>query len=430
MFLLNIGYYWNFPSSLDGLQGAVLLAVYNLSIRVDRERRSLDLRRFLMDPQLYLSTLDPRGRTKACARLASYRWFQVPEVQDYDSSEGGRRRWEVELRERIEDLWPRRTPSDVDKACADAIEFQDRIGCTHVIIPAPLIAEREDEGESAGVWLDAGIRAARELDVTIPLLATVAISEGALNEAAFEDDGLIEGVVDHVTARSENIEGVYIVIVQTRRPTHPFQTSTEVIRAYIQLANRFRQAGMGEIIVNFADLAGLVACGVGATWFATGPSSGLRYINIEGFLDDGGGVALPYYYSHKTAGEYLSETDLRRIVNARVFRPIIDQTKFSEPLVRILLRGGSAASVPSWAESQNNLRDAQRHFVQRMVEEGRGLAEQPTLDQRLEKVRDWLADAEAKALLLERRVGERHGASFGRRAPVEEWTSIIEEMVE
>ncbi len=433
MFLLNIGYSWKLPSVLDGLQGAVLLAVHNNSARVERERRSAELQRFLMDPQLYLSTLDPRGRTKACARLASYRWFQVPNVEAYDSSQGGRREWESDLRSRIEDLWPGRPPSDEDdinRACVDAVEFQERIGCTHVIIPAPLIAEREDEGESAGIWLDAGIQAARELDVTLPLLATVAISEGVLNDAAFRDDGLIEGVVDHITSRGGEVDGVYIVIMQTRWPSHPFQASPEVIKAYLQLSSRFRNAGLGEVIVNFADLAGLLACGVGATGFATGPSSSLRCINIEGFLDEGGGIALPYYYSHKTAGEYLSETDLDRIVEARAFRAIVDRTKFSEALVRTLLRGGSAASVPGWAESQNNRRDAHQHFVQRMLDEGQRLAQLPTLDQRLERIRDWLDDAEAKALFVERRVGERHGPSFGRRAPVEEWANIIEEMVE
>ena len=279
MFLLNIGYKWKLPSVLDGLQGAVLLAVHNNSARVERERRSAELQRFLMDPQLYLSTLDPRERTKACARLASYRWFQVPDVEAYDSSRSGRRKWETDLRSRIEALWPGCPPSDeddIDRACIDAVEFQERIGCTHVIIPAPLIAEREDEGELAGIWLDAGIRAARELDVTLPLLATVAIGEGVLNDAAFRDDGLIEGVVDHITSRGGEVDGVYIVIVQTRRPSHPFHASPEVIKAYLQLASRFRSAGLGEVIVNVADLAGLLACGVVATGFATGPSSGLR----------------------------------------------------------------------------------------------------------------------------------------------------------
>jgi len=428
MFLLNIGYHWTLPSVLDGLQGAVLLPVHNTSARVERERRAGDLKRFLMDPQLYLAGLDAQGRTKACARLASYPWFRVPSVEAYDSSSIGRRDWETDLRGRIEGLWPGRVPDDVKQSCLDAIEFQERIGCTHVILPAPLITEREDEGESAGTWLDTGIAAAQELDVTLPLLATVAISEVALNDAAFEDDGLLEGVIDHVTARSTDIEGVYIVVVQSRRPVHPFQVSTSVAKAYFRLTDGFRNAGMGEIVVNFADLAGLVACGLGATGFATGPSSSLRCTNIEGFLDEGGGRALPYYYSHKTVGEYLSEGDLGRIVKAKVFRRIADKTRFSEALVRMLDRGGSAGAVPAWAESQNNRRDAQRHFIQRIVVAGRQLAAREALDERRDAVVDWLGDAEANALLVEKKVGAQHGSSLGRRAPVLEWLTFLEEL--
>jgi hypothetical protein len=363
------------------------------------------------------------GRVKACGRLATYPWFAVEGVEPFQSGGAGIRDWEAAVREQVANTWPAQVPANIQAATLLAVDFQTEIGCTHIILPAPLISEREDEGESAGIWLDAGIAAAGDLDIPLPLLATVAVSESALNQTAFQQGGLIEAIADQITARAGVLEGVYVVVVQTHRPCHPFDTPLAVSRAYVELTKAFASVGLTEVVLNFADLVGLVGCGVGATGFATGPSHGLRTLHIEGFQDEGGGLALPHYYSHRTSGEYLSETDLDRLVESRAFRRVIDRTSFSAPLVDHLLNGGSARNLPAWAESQNN-QAAQRHFLQRVIEEGRRLRRTRLVSDRRDAVVDWLESAQANTLFVAERVGGRRPPP-GRHAHAAEWLSLL-----
>jgi hypothetical protein len=171
MFLLNLGYRWNLPSALNNLEGVIVLPSHNNSARVLREPPGHDLRRVLFDPQIYMSTINQVGRLKICGRLATYPWFDVPGINDFESGSMRRTEWEAEVRSHVELEWPGAPPADVEKTAIQAVDFQTQIGTTHILLPSPLIDEREDEGETAGIWLDAGIEAAAELDVTLPILA-------------------------------------------------------------------------------------------------------------------------------------------------------------------------------------------------------------------------------------------------------------------
>src|SRR5690606_36938109 len=131
----------------------------------------------------------------------------------------------------------------------DAIEFQLNLGCNQVILPAPLISEREDEAATLGEWLDHGLAVGEEMEVGQPLLATIAVEESVLRNNAFEDGGFLDAVVDQVASR-EGIEGVYIVVLQTLAE-HPFTADSSVLRAYLHLCRRFRDVGYTTIIVNF-----------------------------------------------------------------------------------------------------------------------------------------------------------------------------------
>jgi hypothetical protein len=200
-----------------------------------------------------------------------------------------------------------------------------------------------------------------------------------------------------------------------------------VSRAYFELVRLCAEAGLSEIIVNFADLGGLVSAGLGATAFATGPSANLRALHIEGYMDEGGGIALPHYYSHKTVGEYLSETDVDHIAGARAFRRIVDRTPFSMPLVDAVLRGESASDLPAWAESQNNYGMAHKHAMQRLVDEGNRLRRLGTTDDRYNAILDWLEAAEANALFVSQRLHRNgHTTDVGRRAPTQTWLGLLE----
>ncbi len=421
MFLLNLGFKWSF-TSLDGLRGTVILPHANSVNRLVREHPG-EFQTLLLDPQLYLSNLKVEHRTKVCARLAGYPWFGIPDINEFNSEDQKRNEWEKKVRERIKNLWLGHPPDDIERAAFTAVEFQAKLGCTSIILPAPLVYEREDEGATFGKWIDSGIEAADELEIAQPILATIAISDDTLNESAFTEGGFLESVIDQITARNE-IDGVYIVIAQTETPTHPFEITDKVVRAYIHLVLESLRCGIKNVITNFSDLIGFVTLGIGATAFASGPSFSLRSLNLESFRDDGGGIPLPSFYSHKVAAEYRTESDLKKIAEHQLFRRIVDETETSQPLMEALRSGRSASDLPSWAESHNNLHAAHQHYIERLIIEGNRLKKTRPRE-RYETILDWLESAEANALFVHKRLGIER---LGRRPHVDHWLQIIDEV--
>jgi hypothetical protein len=414
MFLLNLGSKWPL-ANVHGVNAAVFLAEGN-----DRSKMSRpvprDFERLLFDPQLYLAGLDARRCGKSCSRLATHRWFGVRDLPD--QGEMSARDWMAEIRNAIANLWPGEPPliSDAQSRSLDAVSFQVEIGCSHIILPAPLIERREDGATLLGEWLDAGMSAREELDAGQPLLATVAISDAALDTTAFQPGGLLDALIDQTTAR-DDIDGVYVIVAQHGN-RHPFESEEHVDAAYLTLVKGFANQ-LGTVITNYADVFGLVCGYFGATGFATGASHGTRRLSLDSFRDDGFGIALPHFYSHRCIGEFLSERQLDPIVNARLLRRLRDVTPHSEVLMQTLERGGSASDVPLWAESQNNYREAQRHFIARMAAEG-DAAENVNMTERLERVEAWLEDADANRTYLQ----SRFPGAVGRFAPADRWLTL------
>src|SRR4051812_36617327 len=108
MFLLNRGYRRTISEPIDRIQGSILLPYGNVSEKL--LRMPPEYPRVLVDPQLYLAALSAADCEKACARLATYPWFGVTNVPEFDSSEQGLRAWETRIRERVQRLWPGREP--------------------------------------------------------------------------------------------------------------------------------------------------------------------------------------------------------------------------------------------------------------------------------------------------------------------------------
>jgi len=424
MFLLNVGYGWKVATTLDAVNGAVFLPCSNSSARLLRAPQP-EFHRVLLDPQLYLAGLDASKCVTTCARLAGYPWFGVSDMPEFDSSSTKRRDWEKEMQALVIDKWPQRPPEgeDVLRACMSAIQTQLSCFCTHVILPSPLVAERENEAETQAVWLDNGLEAAEELEIGQPLLATVALADTVVNEEAFAPASFLDTVVDQVASR-EGIDGVYIVIAQAA-VGHPFDTVGLVNCAYLHLSRAFARRGYDIVLTNFADVFGLACIGAGATGLATGPSHSLRRLSLQGFHDEGGGKAFPHLYSHQVVAEVLSETGLDKIAAHKLLGRVRDVTVHSEGLFEELERGGTAANLPGWAESQNNLGTAQNHFITRLVtEEARLSALSP--GHRPAQIREWLEVADANMMLVRKRVGDDY---IGHTAPVDSWLDGFDKVV-
>lgn len=419
MLLLNLGYKWTLQE-VESVNGVLLLPCGNSLPRIQRENQPHPTT--LFDPQLYLAQLDAQDASKVCARLASYPWFNVPDLPVFDSSEMTRSAWDQAMREAVIAGWPGQPPNgdDLSQAAMSAVDFQQSRSCSQIILPGPLIVEREDEAATMAEWLDAGVGAASELEVPQPLLATVALDEAVINEAAFAPAGFLDAVVDQVTAR-EGINGVYIVIAQSSA-THPFEASPTVFRAYAHLVKAFSEFGYDSVLTNFADVFGLVCGALGATGFSTGPSQSLRRLSLGAFSDSGQGRAYPYFYSHRLIAELATETDLDRIVAARLLSRVRDRTAYSQALMEELGRPGSARNLANWAENQNNTTASHKHFVSRMGLEDRALLNLPP-SERVDRISDWLQGAASTFLYIRSRLDE---GLKGRVAPAQKWLDIFE----
>lgn len=424
MFLLNVGSRWTLATEVEEVRGAVFLSASNVNLRFTR-KASPELSRVLVDPQLYLAGLESAKCGKTCGRLATHPWFGVPELPAFDSGSSGIREWQKKVDKIAAENWPGGPPEgeDIEPASRSAVECQLTFGCTHIILPAPLIREREEEGTILAAWLDAGLRVAEELEVAQPILATVALSDVTLNDDAFKPAGFLDSLVDHVTARE--LAGVYIVVAQTGVGAHPFQLPDLVRRAYLHLSKAFRDGGLQMVVVNFADVFGFVCSALGATDVASGHSQNTRRLNLNTFRDDQYGVAVPQYYSHRVIGEFATEKDLGRLVAAKLFRRVADETPYSEDLLEALSDGRTAADLPPWAESQNNLAAAQRHLVSRLATEGTKFRKL-TLAKREMLVRDWLEDAEAGVLYLRKRL---NAPVIGKTAPAASWLEQLDALL-
>ena len=426
MFLLNRGYRRTINDEIDRISGSVLLPYGNVSAKLLRMPQ--EYARVLVDPQLYLAELPVADCERACARLATYPWFGVSGLPDFDSGEMGLRDWEGRVREIVARRWPGHPPrgAAIRNASESAVEFQSSMRVSFIILPSPLITEREDEAQTQAEWLDAGIAAANALEVGQPILATIALHESVLNDAAFEPSGFLDTVIDQVTARDE-VDGTYIVLAQDGGAAHPFDTDRRVLRAYLHLVRACADRPYDTVITNFADVFGLVCLGAGATAVASGPSHSLRRLSLAGFQEQGGGRPLPHYYSHPCIGELLPETELSTVIarNRGALRRVRDVTDFSAALIEALERGQTAAEVPPWAESQNNVAESQRHFIARIAEETHSLSRRRERNERADLVRAWLEDAIAARLFLQNRFGEL--GLVGRYASAEQWLDLFDQ---
>ena len=126
MFFLNRGYRRTINEDIEHISGSVLLPSGNVSEKL--LRMPAEFKRILIGPQLYLATLWPDECKKTCSRLATYPWFGIRGLPDFDSAEAGLRSWEQTIRGDIERLWPSSAPRG--DAINAAVFFGDRFSTT------------------------------------------------------------------------------------------------------------------------------------------------------------------------------------------------------------------------------------------------------------------------------------------------------------
>lgn len=421
MFLLNLGYTWEMLSTIENLNGCVILPSNNYSDRV-LKASTFDINYKLLDPQLYLCHLDSQECQTTCSRLSSYPWFSTKDMPSIESEKQSSTEWHKKIKDNIDNIWTNKLPDNMKTSIKKSIEFQIDINCSHILIPTPLISNREDEFNSQCKWIDEGLIQIRELEVGKPTLISISIDENILNDECFEDTGFLNTVVDQVTARKD-IDGIYLVVLQND-DKHPYKSSKNVFKTYLYLSKMFSNNNYEDIIINYSDVFGLVCLYFGATSIATGPSFKLRRMSTNQYKDGGGGVSLPLFYSSKTLSEYYSERDLNKIVEKKLLLRIKDITPFSRELYNELKSGGSAANLPDWVESRSNTAASKKHFIFRIKKEFE-IINNLSKEEKKEHIKDLLEIAISNKLFIDNRLKEEK--LKGNAAPSSLWLDLFEE---
>jgi hypothetical protein len=360
-FWLNVGYRFEAPSSIVP-DGSVLLCSAMPMHQLERRRidkRYPHLRRRLFDPQLYLAGLDASESSEHCAKLASYPWFGVRGLVPYDSGLQNQKGWMATARARIPSLWSHNAPSDpatVRASVRECIEFQKRIGCESIILPAPLTADPATDFSQELVWLDSALERAREAGVSVPVFATVAISDICLRYSEPGVNALLALILDSVSARE--IDGVYLVLEQgseTADGRHVGNVRT--LSSILHLAYLFATDCRLRVIVNFLGAFGLACEAVGAEGWASGWYKSLYRFRLADKL--AGGRSFPTYWSYNCACDIHLERDFDVLNEEEFFLDrIADRTEASSGLLLAASRGVRLAGE-NWCACMA-LQDVQR----------------------------------------------------------------------
>jgi len=386
------------PGKVAGIDGGIIfpsgIPAHTLRKR-NLEVQYPHLRRRLLDPQLYLATLNPGVSRKSCANLASYNWFLAKELEKYDSGKQSQADWRRKVAATIHRTWRGSPPSnkdEIDSSIRQVIVAQKELACEAIILPSPLSTDPNDDYSAETRWLDTGMNLAAELASDLPHLASIAISDTCLRWTNPWTNRFIDLVLDQVTARRPS--GAYLVIELANERGY-YCSHPNTVGALLRLVYGLREGGLGRVVVSFAGIAGLLALAVGADTWASGWYRGERRLKLVD-LEDQIGMAVPTYYSHRLASELHLETDLDRVSVAGLLDRLADETPASSGLLRALRAGRSANTVPDWRYRRSNVNAAREHFLRVGIRE---TAKLNRLDQngRIEYGVDWLKNAEALA---------------------------------
>lgn len=397
-YYVNLGYYFKLPSvtgTPPDPEGSVILASTMPAHQL--ERRNMEkyphLQRRLFDPQLYLAGLDVTKSKKHCAYLATYPWFGVEGLDEYESNQQSQRDWRSSALESIHEVWPSEPPSDPDlirDSVGDCIEFQDRLGCEGWILPSPLTTDLGGQYEQELIWLDAALAYIQETYNTHrPVFATIALADLVVRYTEPDNNILLDIITDSVSARE--IDGVYIVLEQGAEPAETRHCGDiRSLESILNLVHTFSQDCGLVVVVNFLGQFGLACEAAGADIWASAWYKSLYRLRIADML--AGGRAYPRYWSYSAACDIHLNEDFDRLANAGMIPELADETEASRGLLAAARSSRKAEHVPEWRYAQSNVTASREHYLRSSI--NAEMRHNAYLDaSRLDKVEEWLRQA-------------------------------------
>ncbi len=385
------------------IEGTVVLAAakpLDMLVGKNLDRVTYYQRR-LLDPQLYLYSLDAALCTKKCTNLMTYPWFDAGDLaKNRTTSVRGMQKWIQRARGMVHEKWPTELPTGDERteAIRAALATQDAVGCEALIIPTPLTMDLNSNLAVELEWLDEGLAIGRT-EFNRPLMASIAISDRALRDIDPYENRLLDTFLDQFTAREPH--GVYIVIEASGESGY-YWTSQSTVGALLRLVDGLKRGGVSRVVVNYATVAGLLAFAVGADTWCTGWYQSERRLKLDDFIDKPADPisSYPAYYSHRLAGEIHMRDDFDRLmVEEGLYDEFADDTMYSGPLLEAVRKGLGSASVYEWQFEKSRVTFAKAHFASVMARESAALASLAG-DERLRYADLWLRDALTLAVRL------------------------------
>lgn len=347
--------------------------------------------RRLLDPQVYLSDLQPTRCPTTCARLVSYPWFG--DGKPFDSGEQTQTEWKQETIAEIQQRWrpPGADDASIGRTVDACIAFQLDLKCEAIILPVPLTRHPASDFSLELSWLELGAARARELAPGVPVLATMAISDTCLGGLDPYGSPLLDTILDQITARFQ--DGAYVVLEQSNEHGYSI-TRDETIGAVFRLVRGLKQGGIRRVVVSFCGVAGLAAICLGADAWVSGWRRSERRLQLMDMEDESVGRAYSAYYSHPLAAEINVQKDLPRIFAAGLLEPLRDLTPKSKSLLASIQTTGKPPL--DWRPSPGVVAAAREHFTIAVIRETNRVAALSD-DGRLSYAVEWLTRAEELA---------------------------------
>jgi hypothetical protein len=421
MFLYNRGHF----GTIDGVNPhGVVLASSSIQYEKITKRQSYTLPMVLLDPQYYLHSINKTTCAKAVKNLETYPWYQKNKEKPRLKLVGGKLS-RIKPPAACSVVSSHSTEEEISECIRACFDIQKQIDVTEYIIPTPLAVAREDQFSEQLKWLKIATKLKDEYDK--PFFATIAISDKALLDCDFEDNQMIQTILDNAPLLPL-IDGYYVVV---ERSSSSLQvTEGSVARALLELSYNLGQVENKKVIINFADTFGLLCLAVGATAFGSGYNTKERRLSFVDFEDKGGGMSLPEYFSTSLIGDFYSERDLKKIVSLKLFRYLSSDiiTAYSNPLLQSLNVKGKIVVPPAWSETRSNVAAASKHRIECLSRQAEYITGMTTIEKRLDFIQTWLQDAEARMEYLKGRLKGKPLSETGSHISV--WRETLEQFVD
>jgi hypothetical protein len=393
LYLFNARRNLTIPETETLITGVVIAASAVSAVDLQRRTKKFHeyehFKRRLLDPQLYMASLDPALDQKTTEKLAAYPWFHGDSVPKFSSGEYGTpTKWKQVHQEALVSKWTRTIPSDpaaIKKAVEAAVQYQQNIGCESILLAGPLTTIEDQSAEVEIAWIRAGIEACQKLGVNAPVCATVALSEAVLHAAPLKNP-IIHSLSNYISSRAE-LAGAYLIIEQSDSAKY-FWDAKDPLMACLVLIDDLHRGAKKKVILNYLGTFGVVASAVGADIW----SSGYFLMQRRFCRVATTGRAYPRYHSFPLAGDIGLKEDLDSINKRGLLSEVITPTNADKNLRAAFERKLRVENVPQWKHTMNNCAAAQAHYLQVAAAAANALAEKSP-EERREWVHSWLKSA-------------------------------------